>query len=76
MVYPGKVVRGDKVAVLSASAGLPGMFPLPFDLGCTRLREDFGLVPVDFGHTDPQLVIFYGGRARIDGPAKRITVTY
>lgn len=31
---------------------------------------------VDFGHTDPQVVIPYGGRIRVDGPARRITVTY
>lgn len=31
---------------------------------------------VDFGHTDPQLVIPYGGTVRVDGPARRITVTY
>ena len=31
---------------------------------------------VDFGHTDPQLVIPYGGTIRVDGPARRITVTY
>jgi len=31
---------------------------------------------VDFGHTDPQLVIPYGGLIRVDGPARRITVTY
>jgi len=31
---------------------------------------------VDLGHTDPQLVIPYGGRIRVDGPARRITVTY
>jgi muramoyltetrapeptide carboxypeptidase LdcA involved in peptidoglycan recycling len=31
---------------------------------------------VDFGHTDPQLVIPYGGSVRVDGPARRITVTY
>ncbi|QKW22847.1 LD-carboxypeptidase [Kitasatospora sp. NA04385] len=31
---------------------------------------------VDLGHTEPQLVIPYGGRVRIDGPARRITVTY
>lgn len=30
---------------------------------------------VDFGHTDPQLVIPYGGTIRVDGPARRITVT-
>jgi muramoyltetrapeptide carboxypeptidase LdcA involved in peptidoglycan recycling len=31
---------------------------------------------VDFGHADPQLVIPYGGRVRVDGPAQRITVRY
>ncbi len=30
----------------------------------------------DFGHTDPQYVLPYGGRICVDGPAKRITVTY
>ncbi|MQY12414.1 Microcin C7 self-immunity protein MccF [Streptomyces sp. RB5] len=31
---------------------------------------------VDFGHTDPQLTLPYGGRIRVDGPARRISVTY
>jgi muramoyltetrapeptide carboxypeptidase LdcA involved in peptidoglycan recycling len=31
---------------------------------------------VDFGHTDPQLVLPYGGTIRVDGPSRRITVTY
>lgn len=31
---------------------------------------------VDFGHTDPQLIIPHGGRIRIDGPARRIWLTY
>ncbi|MCX4822300.1 LD-carboxypeptidase [Streptomyces sp. NBC_01142] len=31
---------------------------------------------VDLGHTDPQLVIPYGGVVRVDGTARRITVTY
>lgn len=31
---------------------------------------------VDLGHTDPQLVIPYGGTIRVDGFARRITVTY
>jgi muramoyltetrapeptide carboxypeptidase LdcA involved in peptidoglycan recycling len=31
---------------------------------------------VDCGHTDPQLVLPYGGTVRVDGPARRITVTY
>jgi len=31
---------------------------------------------VDFGHTDPQVVIPAGGWIRVDGPARRITVRY
>ncbi|MGW6983976.1 S66 family peptidase [Streptomyces sp. NPDC054932] len=31
---------------------------------------------VDLGHTDPQLVVPVGGRIRVDGPARRIVVTY
>ena len=49
--YPPKPAAGDKVAVLSPSAGLPGLFPLPFEAGIRRLREDFGLVPVEYPTT-------------------------
>ena len=31
---------------------------------------------VDFGHTDPQYVLPYGGRLTVDGPARRITAHY
>jgi muramoyltetrapeptide carboxypeptidase LdcA involved in peptidoglycan recycling len=31
---------------------------------------------VDFGHTDPQLIVPYGGTVRVDAPARRITVRY
>jgi muramoyltetrapeptide carboxypeptidase LdcA involved in peptidoglycan recycling len=31
---------------------------------------------VDLGHTDPQLVIPYGGTVTVDGPARRITIAY
>ena len=30
----------------------------------------------DFGHTDPQIVLPYGGVMSVDGPAQRISVTY
>ncbi|MCX4782310.1 hypothetical protein OG435_37260 [Streptomyces sp. NBC_01264] len=148
--YPAKPCPGDRVAVLSPSAGLPGLFPQPYELGLRRLREEFletsedmpraqevywilrgmgerGLLrqfpallmgrakswsfekphgaeereryrreqreavlraladyapgtmavfDVDLGHTDPQLVIPVGGRVRVDGPARRVFVTY
>ncbi len=49
--YPDKPSRGDAVAVLSPSAGLPARFPLPFELGLRRLREEFGLRPVEYPTT-------------------------
>lgn len=49
--YPAKPGRGDAVAVISPSAGLPGRFPLPFELGLARLREEFGLVHVEYPTT-------------------------
>jgi len=49
--YPPKPKPGDRVAVLSPSSGLPGMFPWPFDLGLARLRGEFGLVPVEYPAT-------------------------
>jgi muramoyltetrapeptide carboxypeptidase LdcA involved in peptidoglycan recycling len=49
--YPPKPRPGDKVAVVSPSAGLPGLFPRPFELGMRRLREEFELVPVEYPAT-------------------------
>ncbi len=37
--------------MVSPGAGLPGLLPLPFELGLRRLREDFGLVPVEYPTT-------------------------
>ncbi|MFK3981093.1 S66 peptidase family protein [Micromonospora sp. NPDC050397] len=49
--YPPKPRPGDRVAVLSPSAGLPAVFPHVYELGLRRLREDFGLVPVEYPTT-------------------------
>ena len=49
--YPPKPERGDAVAVLSLSWGGPAAFPLPFDLGLTRLRDEFGLRPAEYPTT-------------------------
>src|ERR1700733_6535307 len=49
--YPEKPRRGDAVAVLSPSAGLPARFPLPYELGLTRMRDVFGLRPVEYPTT-------------------------
>jgi muramoyltetrapeptide carboxypeptidase LdcA involved in peptidoglycan recycling len=49
--YPPKPKPGDRVAIVSPSGGLPELFPLPYELGLRRLREDFGLIPVEFPTT-------------------------
>lgn len=49
--YPPKPRPGDRIAVLSPGEGLPGLLPLPFELGLSRLRDDFGLVPVEYPTT-------------------------
>lgn len=46
-----KLVAGDKVAILSPSAGLPGLFPWVQDLGLERLRTLFKLDPVEYPTT-------------------------
>ncbi|MFJ8502557.1 S66 peptidase family protein [Streptomyces avermitilis] len=49
--YPPKPVPGDRVAVISPSSGLPGLLPLPHELGLERLRQEFGLEPVEYPAT-------------------------
>ncbi|MFG2893307.1 S66 peptidase family protein [Streptomyces sp. NPDC048248] len=55
-------VREQRAAVLRALAAYAPEMVAVFD--------------VDLGHTDPQLVIPYGGTIRVDGQTRRITVTY
>ncbi|GAA1369112.1 S66 family peptidase [Streptomyces beijiangensis] len=50
-VYPPKPRPGDRVAVISPGAGLPGILPLPYELGLERLEKEFGLVPVEYAST-------------------------
>ncbi|MEE4419019.1 S66 family peptidase [Streptomyces bugieae] len=49
--YPPKPAPGDRIAIISPSSGLPGALPLPYELGLKRLREDFGLEPVEYPAT-------------------------
>ncbi|MFI5979526.1 S66 peptidase family protein [Streptomyces sp. NPDC051555] len=49
--YPRKPVPGDRIAVISPSSGLPGILPLPYELGLARLREEFTLEPVEYPAT-------------------------
>jgi muramoyltetrapeptide carboxypeptidase LdcA involved in peptidoglycan recycling len=42
---------GDRVAIVSPASGLPELFPAPYELGLRRLRDDFGLDPVEYPTT-------------------------
>ncbi len=46
-----KLAPGDAVAVLSPSFAAPGRWPNVFELGLRRIREDFGLRPVEYPTT-------------------------
>ncbi|MEU6915670.1 S66 family peptidase [Streptomyces olindensis] len=51
LVYPPKPSPGDRIAVISASGGLPELLPLPYELGLERLREEYELEPVEYPAT-------------------------
>lgn len=46
-----KLSKGDKVAIISPSNGLPGLFPWVQDLGLERIRDIFGLDPIEYPTT-------------------------
>lgn len=46
-----KLAKGDQVAVISPSAGLPEIFPWVQDLGLKRLSVQFSLVPKEYPTT-------------------------
>ncbi len=46
-----KLNRGDKVAILSPSFAAPGKWPHVYQLGLQRIRDNFGLNPVEFPTT-------------------------
>ena len=63
--YPDKPRRGDAVAVLSPSAGLPARFPLPFDIHAAFTDPDIKAIIASIGgedelkvlaHLDPDLL--------------------
>ncbi len=45
---PPRLQKGDKIAIISPSAGLPFLFPAVYELGLKRLREVFLLEPIEF----------------------------
>ncbi|GAA2516933.1 LD-carboxypeptidase [Pilimelia columellifera] len=50
-VTPAPLVAGDRVGVLSPSFAAPGVFPAVHDLAMRRLRDEFGLEPVEYPTT-------------------------
>ncbi|HBP51328.1 MAG: Peptidase U61 LD-carboxypeptidase A [Candidatus Shapirobacteria bacterium GW2011_GWE1_38_10] len=46
-----KLKNGDKVAILSPSFAAPAVWPHVYKLGCQRLRDVFGLEPIEFPTT-------------------------
>jgi len=51
LVVPPKVHVGDRVAIVSPSWAGPGMFPAVHELGLRRLRDELGLVPIEYPTT-------------------------
>lgn len=51
MTKLSKFQKGDKVAILSPSFAAPGKWPHIYELGQKRLKEVFGLDPVEFPAT-------------------------
>lgn len=45
---PPSLKPGDKVAIISPSSGLAHLFPLVYEQGCKRIKEVFGLDPIEF----------------------------
>ena len=51
MLQLSKLRKGDQVAILSPSFAAPGAWPRVYELGLQRLKEVFGLEPVEFPTT-------------------------
>ena len=51
MLQLSKLKKDDKVAILSPSFAAPGAWPHVYELGLQRLKEVFGLEPVEFPTT-------------------------
>ena len=51
MIKFSKLKKGDKVAILSPSFAAPAVWPHVYKLGLSRLKEVFGLEPVEYPTT-------------------------
>ena len=58
----------------------PALFPAYADTLCRTVREEYGLAGlpvvsnVDFGHTDPMMVLPLGVRVRIDSERHELSI--
>jgi len=48
---PPKLAPGDRIAVVSPSFAAPAMFPAVHELAMRRLRDELGLIPVEYPTT-------------------------
>lgn len=46
-----KLKANDKVAILSPSSAAPAIWPHIYELGITRLKDEFGLIPIEYPTT-------------------------
>ena len=46
-----KLDPGDRVAIISPSFAGPGKWPAVYQLGLSRIKEEFGLIPVEYPST-------------------------
>lgn len=51
LVTTPKLGAGDRVAVVSPSSGMPGVFPHVHQTSLGRLRDELGLEPVEYPTT-------------------------
>lgn len=47
-IRPSRLKLGDRIAIISPSAGLPHVFPWVYEQGLERIKEVFQLEPVEF----------------------------
>ncbi len=51
LIKPGRLRAGDRIAAISLSSGLAGLFPNRYAQGKRQLEEAFGVELVDLAHT-------------------------
>jgi muramoyltetrapeptide carboxypeptidase LdcA involved in peptidoglycan recycling len=81
--FPAVVVAAPKATSLERHRNLEERVRYEADQRDAVLRaftaynpEAMIVLGVDFGHTDPQWVIPYGGRLTVDGPGRRIVASF